>query len=239
MRFARLFLIAALTFVPVVAGAGDRVVAALDVTSTPALNLSVTRQTLPEGGMKLRLLVQRASGKTVKSMVLYEGGGGDDGPGEKDFRSVKLSAFDLPAETRGVRVDFEFTIPGSRTKRQIDSFLVSVDGTPRTVLEATTHKELDRSRVCHEVEEAQIVSHDDGKLFVRPSSDLESEVSDDDDSPIDKSCQGLHAGKEIVYQFDGETFHKVGATTPAKRVDAATPPPAVAPKAKDDDGDDD
>jgi hypothetical protein len=213
-----------------VAHATEREVASLAITNTPALNVSVMRERDADGGLRLRLIVQRKGPAKAKSVVLYDGGGDDDGPGDKDFRSVMLTPFALPAETRGVRVAFEFQVPGQKNHRQVETMLVSVDDTPRVALDVPTHRELDRSRVCHEVEETALIAEDDGRMFVKPISNLESDVNGDDDEPMDKACNGHHPGRQITYKFDGDVYVQ---TDPAPR----KAPPAKKP-APDDENDD-
>jgi len=224
----------AIVSLPLGADAAEREVASLGITTEPALSVSVTRERDAEGGLRLRLVVQRKGPSKPKSFVLYEGGGDDDGPGDKDFRAVTLTAFNLPAETRGVRVAFEFQVPGQKKHRQIDTFLVSVDDTPRVALEMPTHRELDRSRVCHEVEETTLIAQDDGRLFVKPMSNLESDVNGDDDEPMDKACQGQHPGRQITYKFDGETYLQID---PVPKKAAPTPKSGKAPAGEDENDD--
>ncbi len=206
--------------------AAEREVAALELGGKPPLELSVVRQRLPDGGLKLRLLVSEKGGKKPASAVLYEGGGDDDGPGDKAFRGATIEPYPLPGGKRGVRVDFEFQVPGSKKHRQVDTYLASIDGAPRLVLDATTRRERDRSKACHEVEQATLAQDKEGRLFVRPTSALESELNDDD-LPIDKGCKGKQAGRQVTYKFDGETFLQID------------PPPAPAKKKAAEEADDD
>jgi hypothetical protein len=224
----------AIASLPLSAHAAEREVATLGITSEPALSVSVTRERDAEGGLRLRLVVQRKGPAKPKSLVLYEGGGDDDGPGDKDFRSVTLTPLALPAETRGVRVAFEFQVPGQKKHRQVDTFLVSVDDTPRVALEVPTRRQLDRSRVCHEVEETTLIAQDDGRLFVKPTSNLESDVNGDDDEPMDKACQGQHPGRQITYKFDGEVYLQID---PAPKKAAPAPKHTDKPAAEDENDD--
>ena len=206
----------------------EREVASTEIGGKLALSLLRSKQS--DGGLKLKLVVSNKSDKKAKPQILvvYEGGGDDDGPADKAFRSAALQPYNLPAGTRGVRVDFEFQVPGSKKHRQIDSYLVSVDGAPKVVLEATTRRERDRSKVCHEVEETSLTLEKDGRMLVTPVSALEPELNDDD-LPVDKSCHGKQRGRQITYKFDGETFLQID------------PPPAPAkkkPGVEDEEGDD-
>lgn len=199
----------------------EKEVAAAELAGKAPVALSVVRVRLADGGLKLRLVVTPKGDKKAKpaSVTLYEGGGDDDGPSDKAFRAVSIEPFGLPGGRHGARVDFEFQVPGSKKYRQVDTYLVSLDG-PRLVLDATTRRERDRSKVCHEVEEAKIVLEKDGRLFVRPVSVLESELNDDD-LPIDKSCRGKQAGQQTTYKFDGETFIQIDPPLASKKKPAA------------------
>ena len=214
----------------------EKEVAAVELGGKAPVALSLLRARQSDGGLKLRLLVSpkdgkpdpKAAKKKPVSVMLYEGGGDDDGPSDKAFRNGAIEPFTLPGGQRGVRVDFEFQVPGSKKYKQVDTFIVSLEDTPRVVLESTTHRERDRSKVCHEVEDTALVLEKDGKLFVRPASVLDSDLNDDD-LPIDKTCRGKRPGPQITYKFDGETF---------LQIDPPPPPPKKKPGATDDDDDD-
>jgi len=200
------------------AAPAEREVAATELGGKPAVTLSVIRQKLADGGLKLRLVITPKGEKKGKSVTLYEGGADEDGPTDKAFRSAAIEPFALLDGKRGVRVDFEFAVPGSKKHRQVDTFLASIDEAPRMLLEVTTRRERDRTKACHEIEEGTITLDKDGRLFLRPQSVLESELNDDD-LPIDKTCKGKHAGQQITYKFDGDKFFQ-------------TDPPLAAPKKK-------
>ncbi len=192
------------------AAPSEREVANTELGGKPALTLSLLRTRQPDGGLKLRLVVTNKVDKKAKpqSVTVYEGGGDDDGPSDKAFRSASIEPYTLPRGVRGARVDFEFQVPGSKKYRQTDTFLVALGEAPKLVLEATTHREHDRTKVCHELEEATLTLDKDGRMFVRPVSVLESELNDDD-LPVDKTCRGKHNGQQITYKFDGETFLQI------------------------------
>lgn len=185
------------------AAPAEREVARLEVEGT---TVQVMRSRLSDGGLKLRLAI--GGRKKKSSVVLYEGGGDDDGPGDKSWKSAAIDAFEMPDGSEGARIDFEFLAPGSKKKRQIDTFLVTLDESPRTVLEVTTHRERDASRVCHEVEQTALVPDKAGKLYARPTRTLDSDL-DDEDSPIDAECVGKHLGRQVTYKYDGETFVQI------------------------------
>jgi hypothetical protein len=195
----------------------EREVAVVEVGGKAPVVLSVIRQRLTDGGLKLRLLItQKDSKQKAKSVTLYEGGADEDGPTDKSFRSATVEPFALPAGKRGARVDFEFQVPGSKKFRQVDSYLVSIDETPRLVLDTTTRRERKRSKVCNEVEVSTLSPADKSTLAVRTVSTLESELNDDD-LPIDKSCKGKQPGQTIVYKFDGDTYFQIDPPPAAKK----------------------
>ena len=104
-------------------------------------------------------------------------------------------------------MDFEFQVPGSKKYRQVDTYLVSFEDAPHLVLDTTTRRERDRTKVCHEVEEASLHLEKD-RLTASSASALESELNDDD-LPIDKTCKGRHANGKIVWKWDGDTFIQI------------------------------
>lgn len=204
----------------------EKEVAATELGGKVPVTLTVYRQKQSDGGLKLRMAIGAKGDKKPKSVVVYEGGADDDGPTDKSFRNVTVEPFALPGGKRGARVDFEFQVPGSKKHHQIDTFVVSIDEEkPRVVLEATTRRERDRTKVCHEVEDASLVLDKEGRLFVKPVSALESELNDDD-LPIDKTCRGKRPGQTITFKWDGETFLQID------------PPPAPTKKPAAEESDD-
>ena len=171
--------------------------------------VTVHRARMADGGLKLSLsLADKAKKKKPQSVTLYEGGGDDDGPSDKNFRSVDLQAFALPDGSRSVRVDFEFLAPGEKKHRQVDTYIVSVDDGVHVAAEVTTLRERDRTKRCHEVESTSLSMTKEGRLIARPTSALESDL-DDQDNPIDKQCVGKHPGRPVTYKFDGEKFLQI------------------------------
>jgi hypothetical protein len=182
-----------------------REVAMTELTGKSPIALSLQRIKTSDGGLKLRLIV---SAKKKSSVTVYEGGGDDDGPSDKAFKSANIEPFSLPGGVRGARIDFEFQVPGSKKHRQVDTYLVSLEDAPKLVLDTTTRRERDRTKVCHEVEVSTLTLEKDGKLYVKPVSALESEL-DDDDLPVDKSCKGKRPGQQVTFKWDGEVFLQI------------------------------
>jgi hypothetical protein len=203
---------------PVLAAPIDREVAKVDVQGTTA---QLVRTHLIDGGMKLRLVVTPKK-KKAQTVTIYEGGGDDDGAGAAEWKGATSEALELPDGSRGVRIDFEFQVPGDKKHHQTDTYLVALDDTPHTLLEVTTHKERNASRVCREVEQTALVLDKSGKLFVRPTLLLDSALNDED-SPVDPECVGKHPGRVITYKYDGETFLQID---PAPRAPKKTQPAA-------------
>jgi hypothetical protein len=203
------------------APAPEKEVATLDLAGKAPVTLTVLRQRLADGGLKLTLRIAGKGDKKPRSVVLYEGGPDEDGPVDKSFRAATVEPFTLPGGKRGARVDFEFQVPGSKKHRQVDAYLVGIDE-PKLVLEATVRRERDRTKVCHEVEEASLSLEKDGRLVASSMSALESELNDDD-LPIDKTCKGRHPNAKTVWKWDGEAFLQID------------PPPAPKKKAAESD----
>ena len=196
-------------FVTAAAHAAEQEAAALELGGQRAATVTVYRARTGDGGLKLRLsLVDKARKKKPQSVTLYEGGGDDDGPSDKNFRSVDLQAFALPDGSRSVRVDFEFLAPGEKKHRQVDTYIVSVDDGVHVAAEVTTLRERDRTKRCHEVESTSLVMTKEGRLIARPTSALESDL-DDQDNPVDKQCVGKHPARPVTYKFDGEKFLQI------------------------------
>ncbi len=205
-----------------VAHAAELEAATLELGGKSAATVTVHRSRTADGGLKLRFsLVDKAKKKKPQSVTLYEGGGDDDGPSDKNFLGVDLQAFQLPDGSRSVRVDFEFLAPGEKKQRQVDTFIVSVDEDVHVAAEVTTLRERDRTKRCHEVESTTLSMTKDGRLVARPLSALESEL-DDQDNPTDKRCVGKHPGRATTYKFDGEKFLQVDPL-PSKAPKASTP----------------
>lgn len=209
---------------PVLAAPAEKEVATLELSGKTPVTLTVLRQRLSDGGLKLSLRIAGKGDKKPRTVLLYEGGADDDGPTDKSFRSATVEPFALPAGKRGARVDFEFQVPGSKKHRQVDAYLVAIEDA-KLVVEATVRRERDRTKACHEVEEAGLTLEKDGRLTAASTSALESELNDDD-LPIDKSCKGKRPGAKIVWKWDGETFLQID------------PPPAPKKKPGAEEGDD-
>ena len=187
--------------------AAEQEAATLDLGGQGAV--TVYRMRTAEGGLKLRFaLTDKTKKKKPQSVVLYEGGGDDDGPSDKNFRSLDLQAFELPDGSHSVRVDFEFLAPGEKKHRQVDTFIVSTDDGVHVAAELTTFRERDRTKRCHEVASTTLSLTKEGRLVAKPLSALESDL-DDQDNPIDKQCVGKHPGRPITYKFDGEKFVQI------------------------------
>ncbi|MEO6955024.1 MAG: hypothetical protein ABI321_24705 [Polyangia bacterium] len=215
-------------FASTTAHAAEQEAATLDLGGQGAVTVYRTRTA--DGGMKLRFaLTDTAKKKKPQSVVLYEGGGDDDGPSDKNFRSVDLQAFELPDGSHSVRVDFEFLAPGEKKHRQVDTFIVSVDDGVHVAMQLTTLRERDRTRRCHEVASTTLSMTKEGRLVAKPLSALESDL-DDQDNPIDKQCVGKHPGRPVTYKFDGDKFVQVDPV-PAK----APKPEKPSAEANDDD----
>jgi hypothetical protein len=191
--------------------------------------VTLQRGKLPDGGLRLRLIVaDKQKHKKPQSLVLYEGGGEDDGPSDSDWKNATLDTFELPDGSQAARIDFEFRVPGDRKRRQVDSFLIAIDDEVKKVLELTTHAERAANKVCRETEQTSLTLDKTGRLYAKRTASLESDL-DDDDMPIDRACDGKHPGRAVTYKYDGDSFFQVDPPLVTKKK------PVEKMKAKEDD----
>src|SRR3954471_21976672 len=98
----------ALVFVGVFAGsafAGEQTVGKFQIpVDGKPVDVVVVRSSSSNGGVSVTVKAKPAGAKP-QSFIVYEGGGDEDGAGDKDVRAVTATPFDLPAGKKGVRVD--------------------------------------------------------------------------------------------------------------------------------------
>jgi hypothetical protein len=192
--------------------AAEQTVAKLQVGGQ---DLVVTRAGGKDGGVQIRV----KAGKNPP-LVVYQGGGDEDGAGDKDVRGVTAAAFDLPGGKKGVRVDLTYHPPDKPKKdEQTDTFVVSLAAKPLAVAEVRTRLGHDRTKTCREYEETALVAEGDdlvGITTVRLDPAL-----GDDDLPIDKTCKSPKGAKKKIYKWSGTKFEDPDAPAPVKAKPAA------------------
>jgi hypothetical protein len=202
------------------ASAGEQTVAKLTLPAEagrPAIDVTVDRVASADGGVLVKLGA-RTNGRT-QTLTLYQGGGDEDGAGDRDLRAIAATAFELPGGRPAVRVDVTYH-PADQPKRneRTDTFLVGVAAAPRVLLELPTRLLRDRSKVCRELVETQL--GDDGiDLVTRTVVRLEPALGDDD-LPIDRTCVSPREQRRKIYKWAGERFidpdAPAGASTSSK-----------------------
>src|SRR4051812_11885621 len=82
--------------------AKEQLVDKVFVRPTPArkVEVAVYRATKADGSLIIRLVAK--SGK----LVIYSGGGEDDGPSDKDFRDLSFEAVEVAPKVQLLRIDF-------------------------------------------------------------------------------------------------------------------------------------
>jgi len=202
--------------------AGEQTVAKLQVpVDGKPVDVVVVRTQTAGGGVAVTLKAKSAGGK-AQSYIVYEGGGDEDGAGDKDVRAVTASLFDLQGGKKAVRVDVTYHPPDKPKKEdQTDTTLVAVDGKPRALVELMTRIGRDRTKVCRENQEVALALDGDD-LVTTTSIKLEPALGDDD-LPIDKKCRSPAGSAKKVYKW-----------TDGKFVDAAAAPAGVRQEESDD-----
>jgi hypothetical protein len=203
------------------AGAAEQTVSKLSVApepGKPAVDVVVSRIGSKDGGVVVKLAA-KVAGK-LQPFVVYQGGGDEDGAGDKDVRGVSASVFELPAGKKGVRVDVTYHAPDKpKQEEQTDTFLVALVPKLRAIAELRTRTGRDRSKVCREVEETQLAT--DGNDLVGLTSLKLDPALGDDDTPIDKACKSPKGQRKKIYKWVGEQF--VDPDAPVAAPPAAKP----------------
>lgn len=212
-------------FVSVSAFAGEQTVAKFQVPiDGKPVDVVVVRTSSSNGGVSVTLKAKSSSAKP-QSFIVYEGGGDEDGAGDKDVRGVTASPFDLAGGKKGVRVDVTYHPPDKPKKEdQTDTTIVALDGKPRALIELTTRLGRDRSKVCRENREVALAI--EGQDLITTTSTRLDPALGDDDLPIDKQCKSPAGGAKKVYKWAEGKF-----------VDPSAPAPAAA-KPKEEESDD-
>lgn len=189
--------------------AAEKIVAKLTLQRSagdlPNIELQLTRARGADGSLTIKL-VAKGVGERTQTLVIYEGGGDDDGFGDDDLRAVKLAELELPGGQKGARVDLVHHIAdGKKSDERTDTTLVGLGGNKvHKALELVTRTARDRSKVCRELEETSIAIAGD-KLTATTQLKRDPAL-DDDDLPIDKTCRSPSGSVKKVYGWAEERF---------------------------------
>jgi hypothetical protein len=165
----------------------------------------VTRADAEDGSLAIKLIA-KGVGPRPQSLTLYSGGGGDDGPGTNDFRSVTAKVAVLPMAGKAVRVDFSYQIPGT-TEEQTDSTLIGFEGKPHKLLHLTVRRTRQRNKNCATAEETALQPEGDeldGRIVAAHQLKATPALGDDDE-PLDAKCVTI-ATEKTVYRYTGEKY---------------------------------
>jgi hypothetical protein len=171
---------------------------------------TVTRQRMPDGGVRVKLMTAGLTPKP-QALTIYAGGGDDDGPSDKAVRQIKAQAFDMPDGQKAVRVDVEFVVPGTKSDLQVETSLVGFVGKPHKLIEMQTGGQKARSKSCKEMRETQLRFSAGPPMLLEAVTTvtLESALGDDD-LPLDKACHGKRQLERDVYHWDNKKFYAEG-----------------------------
>jgi hypothetical protein len=205
-------------FVSGAASAGEQTVARFQIpVDGKPMDVVVVRGAPGNGGVTITLKAKPAGGK-AQSYIVYEGGGDEDGAGDKDVKNVTAAPFDLQAGKKGVRVDVTYHAPDKPKKEdQTDTTIVAVDGKPRPLVELTTRLGRDRSKVCRENQQVTLSLEGDD-LVASTSTQLEPALGDDD-LPIDKKCKSPAGSVKKVYKWADGKFGDPNAAPPKPKAE--------------------
>jgi len=185
---------------------GDRQVGKLVLEHEPGkkIELSLTRARTADGGLVVKVVAKGLGPKPVP-LVIYQGGGDDDGVGDEDVRGVVLKPFELGNGIKGARIDLTFRVPDGKKKDvQTDTTLIGFAGKPHKLLQLTTERARDRSKVCRDLESTEL-KVEGTDLGTATTKQVEPALGDDD-LPIDKSCKAPSGAVKKVYRWEKDHF---------------------------------
>jgi hypothetical protein len=186
-----LALLAMLSF-PSLASGAETVIQKLSVTNEPGKRTEVwlTRSRLEEGGLAVKLYTRQGAEKS-QSTVVYEGGGGDEGPGDDDVTDLKLGLLPVGGGRSAVRVDLTHrALEGKKGDLEVETSILTVKGAPKLLLTLQTGRQWSRSKQCRagETTTLAVEAGEEGRRLVATTQKTVDPELGDDDLPIDKSC---------------------------------------------------
>jgi hypothetical protein len=179
------------------------------------IDLQLVRLFGADGSLTLKL-VARGLGPKAQTLVIYQGGGDEDGAGEEHFRGAALKAFDVGGGARGARVDFTYQHPEAKKRDEItDTTIVGfAGGKPKKLFELRTRRGRDKNKLCKEAEETRLAveGNGEGRVLVATTVQTVDPVLGDDDLPVDKSCRAPKGAQKKSYKWADGRFVDPDAT---------------------------
>lgn len=201
----------------------------------PNIDVWITRASDDDGGLAIKLIA-RGVGAKAQALTLYTGGGGDEGPGDSDVKSIGAKVFELPEGRKAVRVDFTYQMPeGKKREIQTDTWLVGFQGKTHKLMPEPlrTRFSSDRGKNCREREETTLTAESDaeGVVVVAARAERVDAVYGDDDLPVDKSCRAAPGIDKKAFRLAVEEGKPPASTAtnaipPAGAPDGGAPAPA-------------
>ena len=174
------------------------------------VELVLTRARTTDGGLVVKV-VAKGLGPKPQPLIIYRGGGDDDGVGDDDVRGVALKPFELANGQKGARIDLTFRVPDGKKKDvQTDTTLVGFAGKPHKLLEVTTERARDRSKLCRDLESTEL-KIEGTDLGAATTKQVEPALGDDD-LPIDKGCKAPSGAVKKLYRWEKDHFVDPTAT---------------------------
>ncbi len=224
----RLVFLLATLLISATAMASFELVATVNISPAPGkpkVDASLLRARREDGGIELSI---RLKGQTTS---VYSSGGDDDGPSDKDVRSVSVSPFSLPGGKKILRIDMIYRAPDATADEENGlSVLVAIDDKPSRMVEIETVTRRKRSKTCREITEIALAAQDrnGGTVLVATTGKTADPALGDDDLPIDKTCKAPPGKTESIYRLVGGKFIDTSRR-------AAPPKPTPAAATDDDD----
>jgi len=190
----------------------------------------VTRARGDDGSLTLKLIA-RGLWPKPQSLTLYQGGGDDDGYGDDDVKKVTAHTFDVGGGKKIAKVEITYKPPdGKKVDEQTDTILVGFDGKTHKMLELTTRRSRDRSKVCRETDQIDLAA--DGPTLTASRHLVREAALGDDDLPIDKSCRSPKEVAKKYFKLTGGQWVESDGPPAEAPAAAATPAPAAVTPAK-------
>jgi hypothetical protein len=231
----RFLLATSLLFAALPARADERALTQLKLTATPGkppIDLWLMRGADEDGGLTIKV-VARGVGPKPQAITVYTGGGGDEGPGDADAKSITMTAFELVNGFQGARVDFTYRVPEGKHKEiQTDTWIVGFQGkTHKLIDQLRTRFSQEKSKYCRERAETALQALVDAgeAVLVASTARTVEAVYGEDDLPMDPTCRAPNGVERKAYKLEGLVEHTAAPPAPG----SDQPPPAGDQKAPD------
>lgn len=209
----------------------DETAAKVTVAVEPGktVDVWVTRARGDNASLTLKLIA-RGPWPKPQALTLYQGGGDDDGYGDDDVKKVTAHSFDVGGGKKIAKVEITYKPPdGKKVDEQTDTILVGFEGKTHKMLELTTRRSRDRSKVCRETDQIDLAA--DGATLTASRHLVREAALGDDDLPIDKSCRSPKDVAKKFFKLSGGQW--IESDAPPADAPAASAAPAVTPASAD------